>query len=79
MPLYDYKCQQCGKVFEVRHGMTFSGEILCPACAGNETVKLISAPASVLDWRLSESVHNSTRFRSSVPHRALRRKEVANG
>jgi putative FmdB family regulatory protein len=79
MPIYDYICQKCRHVFEVRHRMTFDGEVLCPACTGNETTKLISAPASVLDWRQSESVHNSTRFRPSVHHPALRRQEVGNG
>lgn len=79
MPLYDYQCQQCRNVFEVRHGMTFSGKVLCPACAGTEADKLISAPASVLDWRQSESVHSSKRFRQGVRNPALRRQEVAHG
>jgi putative FmdB family regulatory protein len=44
MPLYDYKCHKCGKVFEVRQ--KFSDEILTvhPDCGG-EVHRLISAPA----------------------------------
>ncbi len=34
MPLYDYKCAQCGKVTEVRHGFDEAFESLCPACGG---------------------------------------------
>lgn len=34
MPLYDYKCQQCGKVAEVRHGFDDRYEEPCPACGG---------------------------------------------
>src|SRR4051794_30435257 len=44
MPLYDYRCHQCGEVFEVRQ--KFSDEILKTheACGG-ELERLISAPA----------------------------------
>jgi putative FmdB family regulatory protein len=34
MPLYDYKCQQCGKVTEIRHGFDESHADPCPACGG---------------------------------------------
>lgn len=44
MPLYDYQCAKCGKVFEVRQ--KFSDEPLTthPDCGGDVT-KLLSAPA----------------------------------
>jgi putative FmdB family regulatory protein len=34
MPLYDYKCAQCGKVSEVRHGFNETHGDPCPACGG---------------------------------------------
>ncbi|HEY1429623.1 MAG TPA: FmdB family zinc ribbon protein [Candidatus Tumulicola sp.] len=34
MPLYDYKCTQCGKVSEVRHGFDETHAEACPACGG---------------------------------------------
>lgn len=34
MPLYDYKCKECGKVTEVRHGFDESHSDPCPACGG---------------------------------------------
>jgi putative FmdB family regulatory protein len=34
MPLYDYKCTQCGKIAEVRHGFDESYAEPCPACGG---------------------------------------------
>jgi len=71
MPLYDYKCSQDGTVFEVKHSMTFSGKVACPVCASEETQKLISVPASVLDWQSSDSVHNSTRYRPPVVNRLV--------
>jgi putative FmdB family regulatory protein len=34
MPLYDYKCTQCGNVAEVRHGFNEGHDAPCPACGG---------------------------------------------
>ncbi len=34
MPLYDYKCAQCGRVSEVRHGFNEAHGDPCPACGG---------------------------------------------
>lgn len=34
MPLYDYKCQSCGKVAEVRHGFNEAYTEPCAACGG---------------------------------------------
>ncbi|GAC1540946.1 MAG: hypothetical protein NVS2B17_17790 [Candidatus Velthaea sp.] len=34
MPLYDYQCQQCKKVTEVRHNFKESHGEPCPACGG---------------------------------------------
>lgn len=34
MPLYDYKCAQCGKVTEVRHGFNEGFGEPCPDCGG---------------------------------------------
>ena len=32
MPLYDFKCPQCGQTFEIRRSFSDSGAVLCPAC-----------------------------------------------
>ncbi|MDI6890268.1 MAG: zinc ribbon domain-containing protein [Thermodesulfovibrionales bacterium] len=32
MPTYEYKCEHCGYLFEVRHSMTENPGILCPEC-----------------------------------------------
>ena len=34
MPLYDYRCQECGHVFEQRHGWHDRANA-CPACASS--------------------------------------------
>jgi putative FmdB family regulatory protein len=47
MPLYDFKCRACGRVFEelVRLGETPN----CPACSGNDLERLVSIPAVSTD------------------------------
>lgn len=32
MARYDYRCNACGKVFEVEHGMTERPDVVCPDC-----------------------------------------------
>jgi putative FmdB family regulatory protein len=43
MPIYEFRCQGCGKRFErlVLGGATPA----CPACAGLQLEKLVSSPA----------------------------------
>ena len=73
---YDYICQDCDTIFEARHAMDHEGPVACPKCSANCTRKVISAPTVIMDWRDSDSVHSSTRFREPVPNAALARKEV---
>jgi len=43
MPIYEFKCQECGRVFDL---LVFSGdeaEMRCPDCGSAEISKLISA------------------------------------
>ncbi len=42
MARYDYRCESCGDVFEVEHGMTERPEVTCPVCGGNAS-KVFSA------------------------------------
>ena len=46
MPLYDYKCTECGKVTEVRHGFNESHADPCPACGG--TVQRVFSAAPIV-------------------------------
>jgi len=44
MPIYEYRCKECGERFEklVRFS-TSTSEIKCPKCGGQKVEKLISA------------------------------------
>jgi putative FmdB family regulatory protein len=44
MPLYDYDCAQCGRRFEIVHGVHAEGPTACPLCGGGPVRKAISAP-----------------------------------
>jgi len=45
MPTYDYKCKECGEVFELfRHLSEIDGAVKCPHCGSIKTQKLFSTP-----------------------------------
>jgi len=44
MPIYDYKCQECGRVSEIFLRSINSEDINCPHCGSKNLEKLISAP-----------------------------------
>ena len=45
MPLYDYDCANCGRRFEVIHGVHADPPTACPLCGGGPIKKAIAAPA----------------------------------
>jgi len=45
MPAYDYKCEECGKVFEVfRRFAELDEEVKCPDCGSEKTERVFSIP-----------------------------------
>jgi putative FmdB family regulatory protein len=44
MPIYDYACNECGRVVEVVHGVNGLGPQACETCGGSMK-KLLSSPA----------------------------------
>ncbi len=48
MPLYEYRCEECGEQFELRRSMQASDDpAACPQCAGEHTKRQISLFISV--------------------------------
>ena len=44
MPIYEYRCEGCGKVFEKIQRSDQSGEaVTCPSCGGTKTEKVLSS------------------------------------
>ncbi|WP_291327943.1 zinc ribbon domain-containing protein [Desulfovibrio sp. UCD-KL4C] len=46
MPIYEYICLECGKIYEELSASS-SAEGECPSCGQNKREKLISSPSSL--------------------------------
>lgn len=44
MPIFEYKCSDCEKIFEIIHLPGRDSELKCASCGGTNLKKLISAP-----------------------------------
>ncbi len=48
MPIYEYACRACGKVFEAfLLRRSDEAEVACPECSTREVERVISRPAAV--------------------------------
>jgi len=58
MPIYEYRCQECGEKFEkfVRSMNNPGPEIECPKCGGQKVEKLLSAFGLQVSGSTSEPV-----------------------
>ncbi|MBN2600484.1 MAG: zinc ribbon domain-containing protein [Candidatus Marinimicrobia bacterium] len=47
MPVFDYECKNCGKVFEelVMSSSTPDSDIECPGCGEHNSIRRMSAPS----------------------------------
>lgn len=45
MPIYEYRCAECGEIFE-EIGSVGASSPACPACGRPETERIISAPGA---------------------------------
>lgn len=49
MPIYEYRCNECGKATEIFHKKFEPDEsVICPHCGSENLKKLISPPARVI-------------------------------
>ena len=47
MPIYEYRCHDCGKVFEEIVASVSANNLPCPSCKSKKTEKLISRIGAV--------------------------------
>ncbi len=48
MPTYDYKCADCGRLFEKFHGMNEQPQVICPECQSVNTARQASLGAGIV-------------------------------
>ena len=60
MPIYEYKCSDCGHLMDALQGVNDSPLTDCPACSGTNLKRLISAP----NFRLSGDAWYETDFKT---------------
>ena len=45
MPVYDYRCTQCGTLYDVYHKVReVKEDVVCPSCKSHDHAKLMSVP-----------------------------------
>lgn len=47
MPIYEYRCLECGKISEILLRNPDSGSIKCPVCGSENLEKLLSASYTI--------------------------------
>jgi len=72
MPIYDYRCSNCGQTTEVIHGIDVPAPRFCPVCGAEGTLrKAFAAPAVVFKgsgWaKKDRSSSSGARSKTSSP------------
>jgi len=61
MPVFDYRCSDCGTVYDVYHKVKEVAEdVLCPQCGSPKHKKLISATSISMGGSSSGSSHSES-------------------
>jgi putative FmdB family regulatory protein len=79
---YDYQCNACTEIFEVKHPMNFKGVVLCPVCESGDTHKIILSCAAIkFAWRdprsSSDALGLKPKYLGAVNRRPSRPTETA--
>jgi len=52
MPIYDYRCKDCGTLYDVLHkGKEIIEDNRCPSCGSMKYTKLLSLPSIISNGR----------------------------
>lgn len=45
MPIFDYRCRECGSLYDIFHKVReVTEDVICPSCGSHQYKKLMSAP-----------------------------------
>ena len=70
MPIYEYKCNDCGTVFEEIQKFSDAPIKVCKSCSGKHVVKLISQSSFVLKgtgWYATDNAKKDKPKESDTP------------
>jgi putative FmdB family regulatory protein len=59
VPTYEYKCEQCGNIFEVRHSMNENPGVLCPKCKSGTQRIITGGSGFILKTKGTSSISDS--------------------
>jgi len=51
VPIYEYRCRDCGQQLAILRGLSDSSKPRCPACGGDDLARLISRVAVIRSER----------------------------
>jgi putative FmdB family regulatory protein len=72
--IYDYRCKECGEVFEIDAPMGNRPDtVICPICDKEAKRFIISAGALVFDWGARAASEAGVSGRYHAPTRSKRR------
>jgi putative FmdB family regulatory protein len=58
MPIYDYRCSECGTMFDVFHKVReVAGDVVCPSCQSTKAKRLISVTSVAVAGSSSVDAH----------------------
>ena len=75
MPIYEYKCEDCGKITEIWHGVNESPQNSCPHCGGR-LHKIISKSSFILKgsgWYATDYKRRDSSASTGNSHRHKKR------
>lgn len=72
MPIYEYKCNECEAITEVRHAIAETPEVECVSCGSADTRKIISVCTFSVHATARRQFHWDTAARESDMRQELR-------
>ena len=80
MPIYEYKCNNCGHEYEIIQKISEDPDKKCPNCSKLEAVRLVSAPGFQLKgtgWYETDFKHKGKPSDKATPNKETSTQEAA--
>jgi putative FmdB family regulatory protein len=71
MPIFEYKCSDCGKISEFLEKADIKADHICPACGGKNLTKQFSTFSAVVKQPASPNKCHTCPSGRTCPHSGL--------